>query len=100
MCKIVYLGGSIIKRGGQNPLEAARSGCKVMHGSNVENFKEIYILLNKIGVSSKIKNVRDAKLIINKNLQTKIRLKRNINKINLLGKKILNNIDLEIKNLI
>ena len=100
MCKIVYLGGSIIKRGGQNPLEAARSGCKVMHGSNVENFKEIYILLNKIGVSSKIKNVSDAKLIINKNLQTKIRLKKNINKINLLGKKILNNIDLEIKNLI
>ena len=100
MCKIVYLGGSIIKRGGQNPLEAARSGCKVMHGSNVENFKEIYVLLNKIGVSSKIKNVRDAKLIINKNLQTKIRLKKNINKINLLGKKILNNIDLEIKNLI
>ena len=87
MCKIVYLGGSIIKRGGQNPLEAARSGCKVMHGSNVENFKEIYALLNKIGVSSKIKNVRDAKLIINKNLKTKIRLKKNINKINLIGKK-------------
>tara|TARA_B100000945_G_scaffold29262_1_gene20274 strand:- start:53 stop:1297 length:1245 start_codon:yes stop_codon:yes gene_type:complete len=100
MCKIVYLGGSIIKRGGQNPLEAARSGCKVMHGSNVENFKEIYALLNKIGVSSKIKNVRDAKLIINKNLKTKIRLKKNINKINLIGKKILNNIDLEIRNLI
>ena len=100
MCKIVYLGGSIIKRGGQNPLEAARSGCKVMHGSNVDNFKEIYELLNKIGVSSKIKNVRDAKLIINKNLQTKIRLKKNINKINLLVKKILKNIDLEIKNLI
>ena len=100
MCKIVYLGGSIIKRGGQNPLEAARCGCKVMHGSNVDNFKEIYELLNKIGVSSKIKNVKDAKLIINKNLQTKIRLKKNINKINLIGKKILNNIDLEIKNLI
>ena len=100
MCKIVYLGGSIIKRGGQNPLEAARCGCKVMHGSNVDNFKEIYELLNKIGVSSKIKNVKYANLIINKNLQTKIRLKKNINKINLIGKKILNNIDLEIKNLI
>ena len=54
MCKVVYLGGSIIKRGGQNPLEAARSGCKVIHGSNVDNFKEIYALLNNIGVSSKI----------------------------------------------
>ncbi len=100
MCKIVYLGGSIIKRGGQNPLEAARSGCKVMHGSNVDNFVEIYTLLNKIGVSSKIKKVKDAKLIINKNHQTKIELKKNINKINQLGKRILNNINLEIKDLI
>ena len=63
----VFLGGSIIKRGGQNPLEAARSGCKVIHGSNVDNFKEIYALLNNIGVSSKINGVKDAKIKIIKN---------------------------------
>ena len=100
MCKVVYLGGSIIKRGGQNPLEAARSGCKVIHGSNVDNFKEIYALLNNIGVSSKINGVKDAKIKIIKNLKTNVKQKKNIVKINQLGRKILNSINLEIRNLI
>ena len=100
MCKIVYLGGSIIKRGGQNPLEAVRSGCKVIHGSNVDNFKEIYALLNNIGVSSKINSIKEAKLSILKNLKTNLKQKKNINKINQLGRKILNNTNLELKNLI
>ena len=100
MCKVVYLGGSIIKRGGQNPLEAARSCCKVIHGSNVDNFKEIYALLNNIGVSSKINGVKDAKIKIIKNLKTNVKQKKNIVKINQLGRKILNSINLEIRNLI
>ena len=48
MCKTVFLGGSIIKHGGQNPLEAARFGCKILHGPHVWNFTEIYNLLKKI----------------------------------------------------
>ena len=100
MCKVVYLGGSIIKRGGQNPLEAARSGCKVIHGSNVDNFKEIYALLNNIGVSSKINGVKDAKIKIIKNLKTNVKQRKNIVKINQLGRKILNSINLEIRYLI
>ena len=96
ICKIVYLGGSIIKRGGQNPLEAARAGCKVIHGANVDNFNEIYKLLNKINISSKIKNVNDAKSIIIKNINTKFNYRKNINKLNLIGKKILINNHKEI----
>ena len=42
----VFLGGSLIKRGGQNPLEAARYGAKIFHGKNVDNFKDVYKLLN------------------------------------------------------
>ena len=96
ICKIVYLGGSIIKRGGQNPLEAARAGCKVIHGENVDNFKEIYKLLNKINISSKIKNTSDAKSIIIKNINSKLNYKKNINKLNLIGNKILINNHKEI----
>ena len=40
-CKC-FLGGSLIKRGGQNPLEAARFGCNILHGKNISNFREIY----------------------------------------------------------
>jgi 3-deoxy-D-manno-octulosonic-acid transferase len=35
----VFLGGSIVKKGGQNPLEAARYGAKILHGPNIHNFK-------------------------------------------------------------
>ena len=54
VCKVVFLGGSIINHGGQNPLEAARYGCKILNGPNISNFYEIYKLLNKYKVSTKI----------------------------------------------
>ena len=48
------LGGSIIDRGGQNPLEAARFGAKILHGPNTDNFKDVYKLLKLLNVSKKI----------------------------------------------
>ena len=50
----VFLGGSIIKRGGQNPLEAARYGARILHGPNVDNFKDVYKLLKGLKISKKI----------------------------------------------
>ena len=49
----VFLGGSIIKRGGQNPLEAARYGAKILHGPNIDNFKDIYKQLKTLKISKK-----------------------------------------------
>ena len=80
----VFLGGSIIKRGGQNPLEAARHGARVLHGPNIDNFKDVYKLLKSFKVSKKINSSKElAKSIVfkkNKNIGVKI---KNI------GKKIL-----------
>ena len=50
-CKNVFLGGSMIKHGGQNPLEAVRYGCNILHGPNVDNFREIYDFLKKKKIS-------------------------------------------------
>ena len=50
----VFLGGSILKRGGQNPLEAARFGAKILHGPNIDNFKDVYKLLKLLKISKKI----------------------------------------------
>ena len=47
MIKYVFLGGSLIKHGGQNPLEAVRYNCNILHGPNVSNFNEIYKFLHK-----------------------------------------------------
>ena len=89
ICDIVFLGGSLIKHGGQNPLEAARLGCKVIHGPHIYNFTEVYNLLNKIKISSKITNINQAKLEILKIINSKSNLDKNFKKLNKLGKKIL-----------
>ena len=89
ICKIVFLGGSLIEHGGQNPLEAARIGCKVIHGPNISNFLEVYNLLNKNNISSKIKTIKQARSIIQKNLDIKFSSKKIIKKLNSIGNEVL-----------
>lgn len=48
---LVFLGGSIIPHGGQNPLEPAREGCYLLHGPNIYNFTEIFEFLTNNNVS-------------------------------------------------
>jgi len=58
--KCVFLGKSLSKNlissSGQNPIEAARLGCKVFHGPNISNFKDIYEYLNSLKIVSKVSN--------------------------------------------
>ena len=60
----VFLGGSLIKRGGQNPLEAARYGAKIFHGKNIDNFKEVYRLLKSLKVSKTISSPNELASLI------------------------------------
>jgi len=88
-CSTVFLGGSLIKHGGQNPIEAARNGCKIIYGPHVQNFQEVYELLDKNKVSNKVNNVeqltRKVDILLKKNKGSK-----NLeDKINKLGKRIL-----------
>ena len=80
----VFLGGSLIKHGGQNPLEAARFGAKIFHGPNIDNFKDVYKLLKSLNISKKITST--------KQLASSIFFKKNNssgNKIKNIGEKIL-----------
>ena len=45
--KVVFMGGSIINHGGQNPIEPARFYLNIIHGPNVQNFKDIYKFFNR-----------------------------------------------------
>ena len=97
LCASVFLGGSIIKRGGQNPLEPARYGAKIFHGPNIDNFKDVYKLLKSLKISKKIKTYNS--------LANSIRFKKRANKamkIDKIGKiilkKTINEIDFQIKN--
>ena len=89
-CNIVFLGGSLIKHGGQNPLEAARFGCKVLHGKNISNFKEIYYLLKKQNISLEIKNKNKTVNLVHKLINHKKNKKKKVKSLKLLGRKILN----------
>ena len=91
----VFLGGSIIKRGGQNPLEAARYGARILHGPNTDNFKDIYKLLKSFKISKKITNSEDmaSSIIFKKNKNTAV-------KINNIGEIIFKKTIKELDNLI
>ena len=47
LADIVFMGGSLIKHGGQNPLEPARLDCALLSGKEVFNFQDIYRLFEK-----------------------------------------------------
>ncbi len=40
--QLTYLGGSLVPRGGQNPIEPAKLGNAILHGPHVHNFTEVY----------------------------------------------------------
>ena len=58
--KSVFLGKSLLSKfknaGGQNPIEAAKFGCKIYHGRYVYNFEEVYELFKKKNISNMIFN--------------------------------------------
>jgi len=39
---LVFMGGSLVKHGGQNPIEPAKLGAAILHGPHVWNFAELY----------------------------------------------------------
>jgi 3-deoxy-D-manno-octulosonic-acid transferase len=89
LCKIVFLGGSMIKHGGQNPIEAVKYGCKVLHGPHIWNFEEIYALLDDYGSSKKINGINDLIANISNSFKNKNNSKKIKLKIEILGNKIL-----------
>tara|TARA_B100002051_G_scaffold214535_1_gene206561 strand:+ start:486 stop:1718 length:1233 start_codon:yes stop_codon:yes gene_type:complete len=88
LSNVTFVGGSLVPHGGQNPLEPARMGSYILHGSNIQNFREIYIMLSKLNISSKINNIINMKKIVSKKI--KFRQPHSvIKKLNYMGNEIL-----------
>ena len=49
LAPIVFMGGSLVERGGQNPIEAIKLGASVVHGPHVFNFTDVYEALDGAG---------------------------------------------------
>jgi 3-deoxy-D-manno-octulosonic-acid transferase len=46
---IVFMGGSLVAHGGQNPIEAVKLGASIVHGPHVFNFGDVYEALDQAG---------------------------------------------------
>lgn len=54
LARIVFIGGSLVPHGGQNPLEPARLGCTILYGTHMHNFKEFCRLLEESNGSMQV----------------------------------------------
>jgi len=46
---VVFMGGSLVEHGGQNPIEAVKLGAAIVHGPHVFNFGDVYDCLDRAG---------------------------------------------------
>jgi len=49
LAPIVFMGGSLVPHGGQNPIEPAKLGTAIVHGPHVFNFTEVYDAFDRAG---------------------------------------------------
>ena len=100
--KYVFLGKSLvqslIKDSGQNPIEPARLGCKILHGPYVSNFAETYNYLKKLGITKEVNDSNKLSLSLIEELQKDKPKNHEIAlKIENYGQNILNNVIMELK---
>jgi 3-deoxy-D-manno-octulosonic-acid transferase len=49
LAPIVFMGGSLVPHGGQNPIEAIKLGASIVHGPHTFNFTDVYEALDNAG---------------------------------------------------
>lgn len=54
-----FVGGSLVDKGGHNPLEPARLGPAILHGPHVFNFSETYAEMRNAGGAALVRNERE-----------------------------------------
>jgi 3-deoxy-D-manno-octulosonic-acid transferase len=69
IASIVFIGKSLVPLGGQNPLEAARLNCAIIHGPYMTNFEDILLRLKEADASIQVLNSEDLLSSIKKLLE-------------------------------
>jgi 3-deoxy-D-manno-octulosonic-acid transferase len=59
LAPIVFMGGSLVAHGGQNPIEAIKLGAAIVHGPHVFNFSDVYETLDGAG-GARVADSREA----------------------------------------
>ncbi len=92
-CKNIFMGKSLNKKlalvGGQNPIEAARFGCKIYHGPYVYNFLEVYNFLKTNKISEEINSEKELSSKIVFDIQSNLKINDSkLKEIEIFGKNI------------
>ena len=72
LTNVSFIGGSFVKHGGQNPLEAVRLGNYIVSGKNVDNFKEIYSYLKQNKISFFANDKKEIEKIVKQKINKKL----------------------------
>lgn len=64
LSNIAFVGGSLVEKGGHNPLEPARLASAILHGPHTFNFVETYADMRGAGGAALVRNDRDLALAI------------------------------------
>ena len=88
LSKFIFIGGSLINHGGQNPMEVAYNNSFIFHGPYVHNFTEMYNFLHNENIAFEVKSEKE----LIEQLEKRIKTPKNINineKIIKIGNEIL-----------
>jgi 3-deoxy-D-manno-octulosonic-acid transferase len=75
LSKFIFIGGSLINHGGQNPMEVAYNNSFIFHGPHVHNFTEMYNFLRIENIAFEVKSEKE----LIEQLEKKIEKPQNIN---------------------
>ncbi len=66
LADVAFVGGSLVRKGGHNPLEPAAMAKPVIFGRHMDDFKEIALLLVEKGGAQYVTDEKDMDIILNK----------------------------------
>jgi 3-deoxy-D-manno-octulosonic-acid transferase len=76
LAPVAFIGGSLIDRGGQNPIEAVRHGVAVLTGPHWQNFRDAYRTLLRHDGAIEVKSAADVAAAVSRLLDSPMELQR------------------------
>lgn len=56
---LVFMGGSLVTHGGQNPIEPGKLGAAILHGPHVWNFTDVFAALDAAGGAAQVEDAKE-----------------------------------------
>ena len=90
----IFIGGSFVDHGGQNPIEAAFYGKIINHGKNIQNFTDVYAVLSQMNITNQVNNSNQLRhyIVSNYSKKTKTSKALNLRKLQSEGRSAMKNV--------